>query len=492
MKTIKSTNYNPDDYIIVNNQERSPKFFIDKMDKFCNDLNTNKKPKKPYTLNDILDRFRTKAEQYDVTELFINKKNFKKLVDVLFKSLPKSDQKKGAYIKLIKNIEKIKFPDDNFIVKMKATYRGVSRRVCTYDCCKSQVESGNGKPDRCIAHGGSNRCKHLNCKNSAVSGNGKPDRCKAHGGGDRCTYLDCKTSAVSGNGKKDRCVAHGGGDRCTYLDCKTSVQSGNGKKDRCIAHGGSNRCKHLDCKRAARSGNGKKDRCVAHGGGDRCTYLDCKTSAQSGNGKKDRCVAHGGGNICTYLDCKTSAQSGNGKKDRCIAHGGGNICPNCLNSQSLLNYKKLCRMCFKEAYPDDPKSKSMRNYTYHEKLVKTYFETKDYQFIHNKKIHQDEGLELTTDHKISYRIDFRKLINNTMICVEIDEHSGHYKTKDADIKRMKYFKDNYNCKFIWLRFMPDKDDGVEFEDKLCKLKEMIDYYVDNDVNDDMIVEYLYY
>ena len=49
--------------------------------------------------------------------------------------------------------------------------------------------------------------------------------------------------------------------------------------------------------------------------------------------------------------------------------------------------------------------------------------------------------------------------------------------------------------------MPDKDDGIEFEDKLCKLKEKIDYYVDyanndvnvdNDVNDDMIVKYLYY
>ena len=155
-------------------------------------------------------------------------------------------------------------------------------------------------------------------------------------------------------------------------------------------------------------------------------------------------------------------------------------------------------MCFKEAYPDDPKSKSMRNYTYHEKLVKTYFVTNDCQFIHNTKIHRDEGLELTTDDKISYRIDFRKSINNTMICVEIDEHSGHWKTNDKDIKRMNYFKDNYNCKFIWLRFMPDKDDGIEFEDKLCKLKEKIDYYVDyannddNDVNDDMIVEYLYY
>ena len=157
-------------------------------------------------------------------------------------------------------------------------------------------------------------------------------------------------------------------------------------------------------------------------------------------------------------------------------------------------------MCFKEVYPDDPKSKSMRNYTYHEKLVKTYFKTNDCQFIHNTKIHRDEGLALTTDYKIAYRIDFRKLINNnTMICVEIDEHSGHRKTKDKDIKRMKYFKDNYNCKFIWLRFMPDKDDGIEFEDKLTKLKEKIDYYVDyanNDVNDDnddmMIVEYLYY
>ena len=368
MQTIvKAKNYKPDDYVIVHNHERSPKLFIDEMEKFCDDLNTIKKPKKPYTLVDILDRFRTKTERYKDTEIVINKKNFKKLVDVLFKSLQKSDQKKDAYKKLIKNIEKIKFPDVNFIVKMKATYRGVnSKRVCTYDCCKSEVIQGNGQKDRCVAHGGGNLCKHLNCK--------------------------------------------------------SSVQSGNGKPDRCIAHGGGNRCKHLDCENSARSGNGKPDRCKAHGGGDRCKHLDCENSAQSGNGKPDRCKAH----------------------------GGGNICPNCLNSQSLLNYKGLCRMCFKEAYPDDPKSKAMRKYTYHEKLVKTDFETNDCQFIHNTKIHRDEGLELTTDHKISFRIDFRKYINNTMICVEIDEHNGHWKTNDKDIKRMKYFNDNYNCKFIWL------------------------------------------
>ena len=442
MKTIvKAKNYKPDDYVIVHNHERSPKLFIDEMEKFCDDLNTIKKPKKPYTLVDILDRFRTKDERYKDSELVINKKNFKKLVDTLFKSLQKVDQKKAAYIKLIENIKKIKFPDDNFIVKMKATYRAASERVCTYDCCKTQVHPGNGQKDRCVAHGGGNLCKHLDCKSSAVSGNGNPDRCVAHGGG--------------------------------------------------------NRCKHLDCENSAEPGNGKPDRCVAHGGGDRCKHLNCKNAARSGNGKPDRCVAHGGGNLCKHLDCKNSAVSGNGKPDRCIAHGGGNICPNCLNSQSLRNYKELCRMCFKEVYPDDPKSKSMRNYTYHEKLVKTYFKTNDCQFIHNTKIRRDEGLELTTDDKIAYRIDFRKSINNTMICVEIDEHSGHWKTNDKDIKRMKYFKDNYNCKFIWLRFMPDKDDGIEFEDKLCKLKKMIEYYVDNannDVNDDddMIVEYLYY
>ena len=177
METIvKAKNYKPDDYVNVHNHERSPKLFIDEMDKFCNDLNTIKKPKKPYTLVDILDRFRTKTERYKDTELVINKKNFKKLVDVLFKSLQQKDQKKAAYIKLIENIEKIKFPDDNFIVKMKATCRGVSQRVCTYDCCKSQGRQSNGQKDRCVAHGGGNLCKHHNCKSSAVPGNGKPNR----------------------------------------------------------------------------------------------------------------------------------------------------------------------------------------------------------------------------------------------------------------------------------------------------------------------------
>ena len=249
METIvKAKNYQPDDYVIVNNQERSHKLFIDEMDRFCNDLNTIKKPKKPYTLVDILDRFRTKTERYKDTELVINKKNSKKLIYVLFKSLQQRDQKKAAYIKLIENIENIKFPDDNFIVKIKATCRGVnSQRVCTYDCCKTQVVPGNGQKDRCVAHGGGNLCKHLNCKSSVQYGNGKPDRCKAHGGGDRCKHLDCKNSAVSGNGKPDRCVAHGGGNRCKHLDCENSAQSGNGKPDRCVAHGGGYLCKHLDC-----------------------------------------------------------------------------------------------------------------------------------------------------------------------------------------------------------------------------------------------------
>ena len=66
------------------------------------------------------------------------------------------------------------------------------------------------------------------------------------------------------------------------------------------------------------------------------------------------------------------------------------------------------------------------------------------------------------------RIDHRKLIGNTLLCVETDEF-GHnaYDPKDEEIRYDDLFM-IHSGKWIFIRFNPDGR-GVDMEDKLNKL-----------------------
>jgi hypothetical protein len=65
--------------------------------------------------------------------------------------------------------------------------------------------------------------------------------------------LGCKANA---RGKTDKCIAHGGGNRCNELGCHSSAV---GKSDKCIAHGGGNRCPNCKDWPDSRSGTVKYD-----------------------------------------------------------------------------------------------------------------------------------------------------------------------------------------------------------------------------------------
>jgi hypothetical protein len=296
------------------------------------------------------------------------------------------------------------------------------------------------------------KCVELGCEKSAQ---GKTDKCKAHGGGKRCVEPGCKKSAI---GKTDKCKAHGGGARCVEPGCKTSAV---GKTDKCVEHGGGKRCVEPGCKKSA---VGKTDKCVEHGGGARCVEPGCKSSAK---GKTDKCIAHGGGKRCVEPGCKKSAQ---GKTDKCIEHGGGPRCPNCItwpdSRSGSKGYDGYCATCFKTVFPHDERSKVIYTHTKEIRVRNTINEEFE-GFIHDKPLYTGH-----CDCTMRRRIDHRKLIGATLLCIETDEFAHvRYDQKDEEFRYDDLFM-IHSGKWIFIRFNPDGK-GVDMEDKLARLVEEI-------------------
>ena len=309
------------------------------------------------------------------------------------------------------------------------------RKMCNEPEC---TKSARGKTDKCIAHGGGNRCNEPGCTKSA---RGKTDKCKSHGGGARCNEPGCTKSA---QGKTDKCIAHGGGARCTEPGCMKSALI-------------------------------PTDKCFAHGGGKRCIEPGCTKSAQ---GKTDKCASHGGGKRCIEPGCTKSAQ---GKTDKCVSHGGGARCPHCItwpdSRSGSTAYDGYCATCFKQLFPTDERSKVIYIHT-KEIRVRNAINEAFEGFIHDKPLYTGQ---CNCTHR--RRIDHRKLIGATLLCIETDEfrHSG-YDPKDEDIR----YDDLYmihSGKWIFIRFNPDGK-GVDMVDKLARLMQEIQIQIERIENDE--------
>jgi hypothetical protein len=306
-----------------------------------------------------------------------------------------------------------------------------NKRYCQQQGCDKRAV---GKTF-CVAHGGGKRCQQEGC---GASAQGNTNYCKAHGGGKRCQQEGCGKSA---QGKTNFCIAHGGGKRCQQEGCKLGAI---GKTNFCIAHGGGKRCQQEGC---GVSAIGKTNFCKAHGGGNRCQQEGCRLSAQ---GKTNFCVTHGGGKRCQQEGCKSSAQD---KTNFCKAHGGGKRCPNCIDwIDSRCGDKKYngyCATCFKQVFPNDKRSKTLRIKGPETKIRNLLAEHYP-QFIHDKVMYTNH-----CDCTHRRRIDFRYLLHDTMICVEVDErqHKG-YNTKDEEDRYHDLYM-IYSGKWLFIRFNPD-------------------------------------
>lgn len=320
----------------------------------------------------------------------------------------------------------------------------------------------------CMKHGGGARCTYPECQTGAV---GSTNLCIAHGGGRRCAYSECQNGAV---GSTDLCRAHGGGNRCGHPDCKKSAL---GTTERCMAHGGGRRCTYPECNKGA---DGKTNLCVEHGGGKRCTHQDCQKKAQ---GSTTLCIAHGGGRRCTHPECHKSAQ---GNTTLCIEHGGGLRCPHCItwpdSRGGRREYDGYCVTCFKHLFPEDPRSRVIYAHT-KEIRVRNAINEQFEGFIHDKPLYTGH-----CDCTMRRRIDHRKLIGATLLCIETDEFAHRkYDPKDEEIRYDDLFM-VHSGKWIFIRFNPDGK-GVDMEDKLTRLMEEIHIQmerIENEENTELV------
>ena len=263
-------------------------------------------------------------------------------------------------------------------------------------------------------------------------------------------------------------------ERCSDAGCERRARTSGGK---CRAHGGGPRCTEPGCTKAARE---LSDKCKKHGGGKRCTEYDCTKAARD---SYDKCKIHGGGPRCNEPGCKKATFE---PYDKCVAHGAGKRCPNCIDwidsRRGSNKYDGYCATCFKVNFPDDPRSKVIYSHS-KEIRVRNAINASFPGFIHDKPLYT-HGCDCT--HR--RRIDHRKLIGATLLCIETDEH-GHssYDQKDEEIRYDDLFM-IHSSKWIFIRFNPDGK-GVDMEDKLTKLIDTITQQIrriENEENTELV------
>jgi hypothetical protein len=133
--------------------------------------------------------------------------------------------------------------------------------------------------------------------------------------------------------------------------------------------------------------------------------------------------------------------------------GKGDLdCP--YDNRCKEKYSNYCTKCFEKNFPDDPRTDLIRKNT-HEDTIKRYLFTEFSQFIHNTTIWTGQS-----DCTCRRRIDFRWLIGNTLLCIEVDEEQHKYREKEDELMRYDDLMMLHGGKFLFIRFNPDmyKDD----------------------------------
>lgn len=116
------------------------------------------------------------------------------------------------------------------------------------------------------------------------------------------------------------------------------------------------------------------------------------------------------------------------------------------------NYKGYCTNCFQHLFPNDPLTFQIRSKT-KEIAVRDFINSRFEGFQHDKPLWYNEtACDCTTRR----RIDHRKLINDTLLCIETDENQHKYYSKEDEIARYHDVFMAFGGKFIFIRFNPDK------------------------------------
>jgi hypothetical protein len=150
-----------------------------------------------------------------------------------------------------------------------------------------------------------------------------------------------------------------------------------------------------------------------------------------------------------------------------------NVVDKCHNDKCIrtgsMKYKYYCTFCFQHLFPTDELSKNIRVKT-KENYVKDYLNEIDEEFIHDIPLWTGN-----CDCSHRRRIDFRKLVGNTLLCIEVDEfqHKRYDKTEE-EIRYDDLFM-LHGGKFIFIRFNPDPFTNSLGTKKNPYMKKRMDY-----------------
>jgi len=148
-------------------------------------------------------------------------------------------------------------------------------------------------------------------------------------------------------------------------------------------------------------------------------------------------------------------------KNVCSKHGGNDLCVNCIHwpdaQQKNPAYGNYCARCFKNKWPNDPKSKQIRQKV-KENRVKTFLQDNQIPFVQDKAVlDRDSSCE-----KSGSRPDFQvqhahqELVS---IYVEIDEdqHLRRTYTDTCELVRLNNIAIAHQSRhpLVFLRYNPD-------------------------------------
>ena len=226
-------------------------------------------------------------------------------------------------------------------------------------------------------------------------------------------------------------------------------------------------------------------RCKECKGGHICEHKkqriqckECNGSSFCEHGKRrSRCVLCHGSEMCEHGNRKaTCSVCGVGKalcehgkqKYQCPECNGSQICKSRkepyntgCKSRGNRKLKRFCSHCFVNLFPEDPRALTVRKKSKEIQVV-SHILSKYNEFKHDKPFYVDlEGGCCETKR----RIDLRKLFNNTMLCIEIDENQHKRYIKQDENNRYDDLFMDFSGKFIFIRYNPDK-----FIDKYGKSK----------------------
>jgi hypothetical protein len=167
------------------------------------------------------------------------------------------------------------------------------------------------------------------------------------------------------------------------------------------------------------------------------------------------------------------------------------------STEANKKYKNYCAYCFQHLFPLDPLTFQIRCKT--KEIAVRDFINSNFEGFQHDKVLEYGGCDCLNRR----RIDHRKLINNTLLCIETDENQHKsYNLKDEQY-RYNDLLTTFTCKYIFIRFNPDsyndtkgKKCNPSISTRLTKLKEEIDKQIqriENEENNDLLeVKYLYF